>query len=297
MIEDSKSQTLLRLVIYASAAILLILDSMLLLRALFAGNVVPIAPVFVGILTAAGLLIVMRTEERVRQDDKKEHYNIARVAHQLLAPLKNVQEQLEQLMSNTKTLPPETRLNLKHLETKTNLLLENIRDVFLTLQAQAGPIAQEIRVYDLCTLLQEAYKRSLPQASAHNVELIYKTHCSDAPVRVDKRLFLIALTHILENAIVYTATPGLVNLTVIRGKDDARIVVQDRGIGIKEEDQKTLWEPFVRGKTAEKYHPSGIGIGTTLAKRIMKELGGTITWKDRKQSLGTQCEIKLPLAT
>lgn len=261
-----------------------------------AENLVPITPVIAGVLTTAGLLAIIYAEQRAHEQDKRDHRNISRVAHQLLTPVQSLQEQLEQIMDTAQTLPAELRLKLKHMETKTIILLENISDVFLTLQAQTGKISQDIRIYNLCTLIQEAYNRNKSLASAHNVELVYQVHCSDAPVKVDRRLFLIALSHIIENAIVYTQTPGLVNIAVIKGGNNARIIIQDRGIGITPSDRYAVWQPFVRGKTAEKYHPDGIGIGVTLTRLILQEVGGTIAWRNSKRGMGTQFEIKLPLA-
>ena len=282
--------------LYGVGLALLILDLLFLVKALIIGNLVPILPVIVGVLTTVGLLFLVRAEWQAREEDKREHRRISRVTHQLSNPLKSLQLDLAELMKDANQFPAEARLKLKHMETKTTVLLDNIRDVFLMLQAHTDTISGEHRTYNLCTLTATAVKNFQPQAKARNVELIYKSHCQDAPVKLDRSLFLLALTHLLENATAYTMKPGLVNVGVIKSNKQTRIVVQDRGIGISSSDELILWQPFARGDRATEYDPDGIGVGLTLAHRIAREFGGKLTWSRRQPGTGTEFEISLPLA-
>jgi K+-sensing histidine kinase KdpD len=288
---------MLRAFLYGGGSALLILDAFFLIRATFQGNYVPIVPVVAGIFTAGGLLFIVYAEQRAREEDKRNHRRISRVAHQLTHPIEKLQDDLQHLLKNADKLPAEERLKLKHMATKTTVLLENVRDVFLTLQAQEGSISQEIKTYDLCELLDEALERISALASAHNVKINYKAHCKHASVRVDKHLFLLALNHIIENAIVYTLTPGLVNISIIKGNKKARIVVQDRGFGIAKKDNHNVMQPFARGSNAQKYDADGIGIGLALSRLILRDFEGTIRWQNRPQTAGTQFEIVLPLVS
>ncbi|MEK7499197.1 MAG: HAMP domain-containing sensor histidine kinase, partial [Patescibacteria group bacterium] len=188
------------------------------------------------------------------------------------------------------------RLKLKSMNTKTRVLLENVRDIFLMLRAQGGTVAQEMKVYNVCALVEEAVSRVQPLASARNVEIIRKALCEDASVKLDRNLFLIALVHILENGILYTLKPGLVNVAIIRGKKFVRIIVQDRGIGVKNEDAHAIFDPFVRGQYASQYDQDGIGVGLTLSRLLIHEFNGKLSWKQRNESSGLEFEIKLPLA-
>ena len=280
---------------YGGASVLLLLNIFFMGEAIFRGNFVPIVPILAGILTTAGLLIIVYVEHRARLEDKRDHRRISRVANQLESPLRSLQEDIASVAAAAEAMPGEARLALKRMETKSKVVLENIRDVFLTLQAQEGKLSQEVRTYDLCELVQEAIRRLQPLASARNVELSGKNYCQDAAVKVDKRLFLIALAHIIENGILYTLRPGKVNLSVTRGVKSARVMIQDRGVGIKEEELFTVFQPFARGTGATQFDPDGIGIGLTVSKLIIQEFGGRLTWQQRESSTGTEFEITLPL--
>lgn len=281
--------------LYGGAATLLVFDLFFLVKALFANNFIPIVPIIAGIFTALGLLFVVYAEHQAREQDKRDHRRISRVAHQLESPLHALEINLDELIQSADRLPAEARLKLKQMETKTKVLLENVRDVFLTLQAQEHNVAQEVRVYDLCVLVNEVIERHKRLAAARNVEIIVKPHCQIAFVRIDKHLMQIVLNHIIENAIVYTLTPGLVNITVIKGEKHVRVVVQDRGIGISDTDAATIFQPFARGKRASEFDQDGIGVGLTLSRLLLLEFGGNIKWRNRQQGMGTEFEIVLPL--
>ncbi len=288
--------TILYSFLYGSTSILFALDLFFLVRALITGSLFPVIPIFAGVCIAGGLIFILYAEGKARQYDKREHRSISRVATQLEQPLAVLEEDIEYLIRNADSLPAEMRLQLKRMNTKTRILLENVRDVFLMFRAQEGNVSHELKAYDVCSLVEDAVVRVTPLASARNVEIIHKAHCVNAPVKLDKGLFIIALTHILENGILYTITPGLVNIAIIRGKSFVRIIIQDRGIGVKEEDMNAIFGPFVRGKHANEYDPDGIGVGLTLSKLLIHEFNGKLTWHQRSESSGLEFEIKLPLA-
>lgn len=285
-----------RTVLYSGASLLLAADVIFLLKALFTSNVIPIVPLFVGILTAGALLFLVYAEQQTREEDKKDHRRIARVAHQLESPLRSLEQDLHSLMERAGQLPAEERLKLKRMETKTKVLLENVRDVFLMLQATEQPFASEVRLLNLCTLLNEVVSRHQDLARAHNVELVYAPHCQDATIAANKQLLRIALSHVVENAILYSVTPGHASVAIARGKTSARIIVQDRGLGIAKEDARAVFRPFARGKNADTYDPDGIGVGLTLARAIVRDAGGTIRWQNRTPNLGAEFVVELPLA-
>ncbi len=275
---------------------LLAIDLYFLVIALFTSNYAPVIPLFAGICITGGMLFIIYAEGKARGDDRREHRRLSRVASQLEQPIQSLEEDIEYLVRHSDALPAEIRLKLKRMNTKTRIMLENVRDIFLMLRAQGSSVAQETKLYNVCALVEEALRRVEALASARNVKIIHKAHCEDAPVKLDRSLFLIALTHILENGILYTLKPGLVNVVIIRGKSFVRIIVQDRGIGVKKEDQHAIFDPFTRGQYASQYDQDGIGVGLTLARLLIHEFKGSLSWRQRSESSGLEFEIKLPLA-
>lgn len=295
--KTSSPHTILHSFLYGGASVLLAIDLYFLVVSVFNGAFAPVVPLLAGILITGGLLFIIYAEGKARGDDRREHRRLSRVASQLEQPLQSLEDDIQYLVRESNALPAEIRLKLRRMNTKTRVVLENVRDIFLMLRAQSGNVAQEMKTYNACSLVEEAVSRVEGLASARNVEIIRKAHCEDAPVKLDRNLFIIALTHILENGILYTLTPGLVNIAIMRGKNFVRIIVQDRGIGVKEEDRHAIFDPFVRGQYASQYDEDGIGVGLTLSRLLINEFNGKLTWHQRSESSGLEFEIRLPLAT
>ncbi|HBE89581.1 MAG: hypothetical protein A3G57_03715 [Candidatus Andersenbacteria bacterium RIFCSPLOWO2_12_FULL_45_8] len=78
-------------------------------------------------------------------------------------------------------------------------------------------------------------------------------------------------------------------------KKHARIIVQDRGIGIAPSDTDAVFRPWARGEQSAQYDPDGIGIGLALTRLILREFGGYIFWTKKSPGLGTIFTIRLPL--
>lgn len=279
------------------AAAALLFASLLVIVPLLTQQTLPLSPLIIAGGATIGVLLIITIEQRARATLRYDQYRLARVAHQLLTPLTTLENTLQELAAHAAALPVDVRLTVHRMETKTTVLLENIRDIFLLLQAHSGSLVRERRTYDICALVREAVGRVRPLAHARNVELIEQHHCHHAPVRVDRQLTLIALLHVLENAIVYNLTPGLVNVTVQVSGESASVIIQDRGIGIAKADQETIWEPFARGRQAQRYDSDGIGVGLPLSRHIIAEQGGELLLTPRSGTIGTQVEIRLPLAT
>ena len=296
MITPATSRRAFRYFLYGSAAVLLLFDIFYLIRAVATTNFVPVVPLLAGIFTAAGLLFVIYAETEAREVDKQEHRRISRVAHQLDRPLSALQADLAHLIESADALPAEARLKLKHMETKTHVLLDNIRDLFLMLQAQELPVSQELRTYNVCSIVSDVIAEQAPLAAAKNVELLHSFHCHEAAVKIDRHLLKIVLTHLIENASTYTQTPGTVNVAVAKSDRQVRIAVQDRGIGVNQDDARVIFEPFARGERASGYDPDGIGVGLTLSYLIVREFGGKIAWQNRERGMGAQFEVILPLS-
>ncbi len=292
-----RAKNAFRAFLYGGGAVLLLTNLFFLLRAAFTVSYVPVVPIIAGIFTAGGLLFVVFAEHQAREEDKRDHRRISRVAHQLETPLHGLSDDFQHLLQQASTLPAETRFKIKRMETKTKTLLENIRDVFLMLQLQEGSVAQEQRTYDLCVLVKESVDHTRPLAAAQNVELTTTAKCTTAPVKIDRRLFTIALQHLLDNARTYTLKPGLVNVALLRDAKKVRVVVQDRGIGIPAAERTSMWQPFARGERAEQFDADGIGIGLTLSRLIVQSFGGQLLYRPRPTAAGSQFEIVLPLAT
>ncbi len=112
-------------------------------------------------------------------------------------------------------------------------------------------------------------------------------------IRGNEALLLIAVLNVLENAIKFSPSGKMATGRIVVGREDVALQVQDRGLGISEEDLKHVFVPFFRADNVRNI--TGHGIGLPLADRILKLHNGSI-YVSSIINEGTEVTIKLPQA-
>lgn len=108
------------------------------------------------------------------------------------------------------------------------------------------------------------------------------------------------VTNVITNAIKYSKEGGTVKFSVCETPDEkrgeianVRFVCEDNGIGMSEEFQKKMFEPFARENDFDTGSPGGVGLGLPIVKKLTEKLGGRIS-VDSKKGKGTRFEITIP---
>jgi signal transduction histidine kinase len=112
---------------------------------------------------------------------------------------------------------------------------------------------------------------------------------------VDPVLFRRAIDNLLDNAEKYSPDLGsAVELRAFPDGDAVAFEVVDEGIGIRSEDLPSLFTPFFRGERSRSRGTGGVGLGLTLAKRIVEAHGGSIGVVSRA-GRGATFRLRVPL--
>ncbi len=97
---------------------------------------------------------------------------------------------------------------------------------------------------------------------------------------------------LLDNAIRYTLPPGIITVRLERRIDEARLVVEDTGVGITPEDLPRIFERFYRGNHSRS--ADGAGLGLSIAQWIAEQHGGAIEVTSTP-GRGSTFTVRLPL--
>ncbi|MBO4942634.1 MAG: HAMP domain-containing histidine kinase [Muribaculaceae bacterium] len=120
----------------------------------------------------------------------------------------------------------------------------------------------------------------------------------DAIVNVDEMHFTNVIFNLLDNAVKYRSEERPLSLVVAsRDLDEERleITIADNGIGIRRDDLKKVFEKFYRVSTGNRHDVKGFGLGLAYVKKMIDELGGSIT-VESEFNVGTKFIIILPLS-
>jgi two-component system, sporulation sensor kinase A len=172
--------------------------------------------------------------------------------------------------------------------------IEKLLNDLLTM-ARLDRAGQEEFSFQWCELnnLMEDVNRSVKreaQRKLHHIETDYDE--SVGMQRVDAKALARAVQNMLQNAISYTAEGGKIRLSTRKIEDQVEITVQDNGIGIHTDDLPHIFERFYRADKARRMEGGGMGLGLSIAKRIIEAHGGQIVANSTPQ--GSTFSIRLP---
>lgn len=115
-------------------------------------------------------------------------------------------------------------------------------------------------------------------------------------VRGDATRLAQIVGNLLENSSKYSPDGGRIVLTVSREEGQAVLCVSDDGDGISAEDMPHIFESYFRGRGSAHGCRSGLGLGLTLTRRLVRLQGGTIEAKSRGVGCGSEFTVRLPPA-
>lgn len=222
---------------------------------------------------------------------------VANVSHEMRTPLNGVIAMADVLRETT--LTESQREIVETMTTSAHLLLAQIEDVLDMAKIESGRVQIERRPFDLGKMLSSTVKVVLPQAR-------YKGLAVNIDIAANASGWFLGDVHhirqvvlnLLSNAVKFTQKGEVVlrarALSDATGNCLVRIEVQDTGIGIAEEKQAAIFEPFVQADDSITRLYGGTGLGTTIAKHLVSQMGGRIGLNSALGK-GTTFSIELPL--
>lgn len=203
---------------------------------------------------------------------------VANVSHELRTPLTHIHGYLELLTSEALGDLNESQQKALDVVMRSSVRLQRlIDDLILFSLAARGEMTLTLKPVDFNRVMSSVVKRAAPKASEHKIDL--KIHLDPAlpPVQADEEKLSWVLAQLLDNAIKFTKSEGVVQMTATLENDKMlNITITDSGIGIEEERIKEIFEPFhqLDGSATRRY--GGTGLGLALVRQIVEAHGSVI---------------------
>ena len=224
---------------------------------------------------------------------------VADLAHELRTPLTNIRGYIEGIADGV--ISPSTE-NLESMQVEVVLLTRLIEDLQDLALAESGRLRLQIRDFDLSALVRTSVAAFQQQAQAKGISLVVEAP-EPVPVEGDQERISQVIRNLLGNAIAYTPESGRVTVSSRTGGsisgnsglggEGAMILVQDDGPGIPAEDLPNVFERFYRVDKSRSRSTGGIGLGLTIARRLVEAHGGEIT-VESKEGQGSRFQVTLP---
>ena len=244
----------------------------------------------------AELLIAAKKAEAA--NEAKTEF-LQRMSHDIRTPINGICGMVNMADHFADDMEKQTEYRTK-IKEASNLLLELVNDVLDMSKLESDEIVLEEIPFNLSSISREVFVVIEQMAAEQNIRIMWEkkeiTHRDfiGSPGYV-KRVMM----NILSNAVKYNRENGQIYISCMEIPSEQpemtmmEFVCRDTGIGMTEEFQKCVFEPFAQEHTGSRTKFAGTGLGMAIAKNLVEEMGGTITFESEK-GVGTTFVIRVP---
>jgi CheY-like chemotaxis protein/nitrogen-specific signal transduction histidine kinase len=215
------------------------------------------------------------------------------LGHELRAPL-NAILGWSRLMELGRLGTEETRSGGQTIARNARLLAHIVDDLLDLSAVSTGKIRVDPEETDVCQIVEAAMDILQPSAASKGVVLEKHLATPECLVFGDPQRLQQVVWHLLSNAIKFTPRGGRAKVTVRTAGGQCQIIVSDTGAGIANELLPFVFDRFWRAEAPDEHRYSGLGLGLSLAKRLVELHGGTVAANSAGLNRGATFTVVLP---
>jgi len=226
--------------------------------------------------------------------DRARRDVVAAVAHQLRGPLGGIRFAADMFSrGDFGPLSEEGTKVMDHIRASTDRLLVLAETSLNAARIEAGIFQPVVTEVDVATELRMLVADLAVSARAKGIRMDVSVHDLPPRLPLDRDALVNAVYNVLDNAVKYTDV-GVITIEATYQHQLLRIRITDTGTGLSDEDKRTLFQKFSRGEEARRRVTDGTGLGLYVARKLVEELGGSITASSPGPGKGSTFCIELP---
>ena len=234
-----------------------------------------------------------RADELAEADRRKDEF-LAMLAHELRNPL-NAIATANSLQERVGAQDPQNMRLRAMITRQTRHLARLVDDLLEVSRITRGQIQLHKESADLRNALRQAIQSTLPQVEAKHQQLTMQLPPDPVYVNGDMLRLEQVLVNIIGNASKYSGTDGHISVRCEVVPDGVEIHVKDDGVGIPQEQISSIFDLFVQVDQSLARSVGGLGIGLTIARRLVELHGGRISAHSDGVGRGAEFVIALPV--
>jgi signal transduction histidine kinase/ActR/RegA family two-component response regulator len=232
-----------------------------------------------------------RTAKLLEADQRKDEF-LATLAHELRNPLAPIRFAVESLKAGA---PPASAARAREvIDRQVRQLVRLVDDLLDVSRIAANKIHLRREPHHLAGLMATAAESIMPLAAAANQQLNVRIPSTPIWVDGDGARLVQIFANVLSNAVKFTPGGGQIWFSAEPQSAEAVVRIRDTGIGIEADVLPRVFDMFQQAEPILERSAGGLGIGLTLARRLVEMHDGRIVVTSPGTGQGTEVEIRLP---
>jgi signal transduction histidine kinase len=234
--------------------------------------------------------VLHREKKYLEELEQLKNNFISLISHDLKTPIAKIQAIVDRLTTNPKN--NEIMGDLQALRLSGEELNKYIQSILKLLRVESRDFKIIKEVSDINEVIEDVLQQLRPLAAEK--QIVLDTFLEPMfSVEFDATLIREVILNLIENAIKYTPTTGVVKIESREVDNHIEVDITDNGEGIKPEDLKNIWGKFVRGSNQD-LKSKGTGLGLYLVKYFIELHGGQVKLESQ-YGVGTKVGFNLPI--
>ena len=220
-------------------------------------------------------LAITFEEMLMRLSESWEHQQqlLSNVSHELRTPLTIICGYLESTLRRGHNLTELQKEALNTAASEADRTVKLLQDLLDLARADSGAMQFQLEMVKIHDLITEVVGMA-KQYSKHSITTNFTDH--ELTIFGDPTRLKQVLLNLVDNAIKYSSKDELIEITTLQNKQETRIIISDRGVGIPLKDQARIFERFYRLDEARN-RAGGTGLGLSIVKTLIEGMGGRIS--------------------
>lgn len=243
-------------------------------------------------------------EQLKRLDETKSEF-VSIASHQLRTPLTVIKGYISMLEEGSfGKIPVKQQSPLEKIFESSNRLIELVENLLSVSRIESGRMKYNFEPTQFEDLAASVVEEMKPAADKKKLKLTYVAPSAPLPkINIDAEKLRQVMMNLVDNAVKYSKEGWVrVETKLDDGKNNSNVTkpsivfaVTDSGLGVRLEDQKRLFQKFIRGQGSALVHTQGTGLGLYVGRIMVEAHNGNIWVESQGEGKGSTFAFSIPL--